>query len=82
MALRVRKDGRILCAASHSAQSGDIYIDDGEHYRLSVELGLFVTEPIEPDPANPGRGGHLAHGEWWVRGSVPNDAVIEERSNA
>lgn len=78
MALRVRKDGRIFCAASHPVEAGDIYIDDGEHYRLSVELGLFVTEPMKPNPANPGRGGHTVHGEWWLRGKVPDDAVADD----
>jgi len=78
VALRVRKDGRILCAAMHNLVAGDIYIDDGEHYRLSVELGLFVTEPMNPDPRNPGRGGHKEHGEWWLRGKVPDDVVVEK----
>lgn len=35
MALRVRKNGRILCAAKSLAQNGDIYIDDNIHAWLS-----------------------------------------------
>lgn len=27
MAVRVRKDGRILCAAMHPAEEGDCYVD-------------------------------------------------------
>jgi len=77
MALRIRKDGRILCAATHVEEPGDIYLNDTEHYRFSVELGLFVTEPMEPNPENPGRGGHKAHGEWWWRYRVPDDVVLE-----
>lgn len=61
MAARVRRNGRILCAATHPAEPGDTYLDDGIHYRLSVELEALVSEPMDPDPANPGRGGHRAH---------------------
>lgn len=37
MALRIRKDGRVLCAAMHKEELGDTYIDDGIHYFLSIE---------------------------------------------
>jgi hypothetical protein len=77
MALRIRPDGTILCAAMHPAQPGDTYLDDHVHYKLSVDHGAIVTEPIEPDPEHPGRGGHLQHGEWWWADEVPDDAVIE-----
>lgn len=60
MAVRVRKDGRILCAAMHLAEEGDIYIDDGIHYLLSVEAKVLVTDNNHLD--KPGRPGH---GEWW-----------------
>jgi hypothetical protein len=76
MAVRIRQDGTILCAAAHPARATDTYLDDGLHYKLAVELGALVTEPIEPDPSNPGRGGHAAHGEWWWRDDVPSDAVV------
>ena len=36
MALIIRKDGRILCAAIHHEEIGDTYIDDGLHYEMSV----------------------------------------------
>ena len=79
MALRIRdsEGGRILCAAMHPAMPGDRYIDDRGHYLLSVELGILVTEPMTPDPDNPGLGGHRAHGEWFWYDQVPRDAVIE-----
>lgn len=77
MALRVRTDGRILCAAMHPAEPDDAYINDRGHYLLSVDLGFIVTEPMTPDPDNPGRGGHCAHGEWWLRDAVPDDVVLE-----
>lgn len=34
MALRIRKDGRILCAAHHEAEEGDLYLDDYIHEYL------------------------------------------------
>ncbi len=77
MALRIRKDGRILCAAKHPAQEGDTYLHDGIHYKLTVETRAIVSEPMNPDPANPGRGGHAAHGEWWWGHEVPEDVVVE-----
>lgn len=77
MAVRVRKDGRIVCAASHVLRVDDrAYIDDGLHYKLSVELGVLVSEPMETAL---GRGGHKEHGEWWWADEVPDDVFIEPR---
>lgn len=73
MSLRIRADGRVLCAAMHAAEPGDTYIDDGLHYVLSVERRILVTE--EMDEAG-GRGGHRAHGQWWWSGSVPDDVSV------
>lgn len=67
-----------MCAATHPEMPGDRYLDDGIHYRLSVELGLLVTEPMHADSRNPGRGGHEVHGEWWWFDRVPPDVVIEQ----
>lgn len=44
MALQIREAGRILCAAMHPAETGDTYLNDGMHYRLSVDLGALVTD--------------------------------------
>jgi len=79
MSLRVRRDGRVLCAAMHPAEEGDCYIDDGVHYLLSAKLGLLVSEPMEL-PAEIGRGGHARHGEWWWHDRVPDDVQPESRS--
>lgn len=76
MAVRIREGGRIFCAASHPALPGDTYINDHLHYRLSADLGVLVTEPMDADPANPGRGGHGQHGEWWWSDRVPEDVVL------
>jgi len=69
MALRIRKDGRVLCAAMHKEELGDTYIDDGIHYMLSAEKKLLVTEPMRL---------HKDRGEWWWRGNVPNEIVLDE----
>jgi hypothetical protein len=51
VAVRVRADGRVLCAAAHPEEPGDAYLDDGLHYRLSVEL----DRPVLPRASRPGR---------------------------
>lgn len=82
MAVRIRKDGRVLCAAMHVAEEGDRYIDDGLHYLLSVELGVLVTDSfhLHEDPeAHEGdteltRADMLdGHGEWWWVHETPPD---------
>lgn len=69
MAVRIRKDGRILCAALHPEKPGDIYVDDELHYQLSVELHLLVTESAEQ---------HMVHGQWWWYANVPEGIEIDE----
>ena len=73
MALRIREDGRILCAALHEAEPGDTYLHDGISYRLTVEYRAIVTEPWE----KPDGGGHSEHGQWWWRDEVPDGIEIE-----
>jgi hypothetical protein len=68
MVLRIRKDGRILCAAIHPAQNGDTYIDDSLHYQMSVIHKVIVTEEIDR---------HMIRGEWWWRNNVPSDIKID-----
>lgn len=67
MAVRIRKDGRIFCAALRNAEDGDTYIDDGVHYILSVEKKVLVTD-----------GNHMIHAEWWWAGNVPNGIKIAD----
>ena len=69
MAVRIREDGTILCAAMHPAMSGDTYLHDGLHYRLSVELHALVTESSER---------HSEHGQWWWANEVPEGVVIDK----
>jgi hypothetical protein len=68
MALRVRQDGRILCAAIHPKEDGDTYIDDGLHYQMSVIHKVLVTEPMEK---------HKDRGEWWWHNNVPAGIEID-----
>lgn len=68
MALRIRRDGRVLCAAMHEPQDGDTYINDALHYRLSVTDRVLVTEPFDQ---------HAQRGEWWWRNAVPDGVVID-----
>lgn len=68
MALRIRKNGRIFCAALHAEKPRDTYIDDGLHYQMSVVHKVLITEPM-PE--------HEKRGEWWWRGQVPTGIVID-----
>lgn len=64
MAVRIREDGTILCAAMHPALPGDTYLDDSVHQRLSAEYGVLVSEPHER---------HQHDGLWWWFDEVPDD---------
>lgn len=63
MALRIRRNGRIFCAAETLPEDGDTYIDDGLHYKLSSNKKVLVTD-----------GGN----EWWWRGSVPDGIKLTD----
>jgi len=69
MALRIRLDGRILCAALNKVEDGDIYINDNLHYQLSVKEKVLVTTENEY---------HMKHGgEWWWKGREPKELLID-----
>lgn len=74
MAVRIRQNGQILCAAMHPADPADTYLDDVLHERLASGTGALVTEPMHCDG---GRGGHANHGEWWWRDRVPADVEVD-----
>ncbi len=44
MAIRWRRDGRLLCAASHEHEPDDTYIDDRLHYRLTVVSRAIIAD--------------------------------------
>lgn len=80
MALRIRQDGRIFCAAMHPTQEGDTYIHDGLSYRLTVELGVIVTDKyhLRKDPDRTDSREVLdGHGQWWWVNEVPKEIEIE-----
>lgn len=68
MAIRVRKDGTMWCAALTQPEDGDTYIDDGLHYTMSVERKVIVALPMPL---------HLSHCQWWWSGAAPPG--VEER---
>ncbi len=69
MALRIRKDGRILCAAMHPAELGDTYIDDGLHYEMSVIHKVIGAEASDK---------HNDNGRWYWTGNIPAGVGVDE----
>ena len=69
MAIRIRKDGRILCAALTEAEDGDTYIDDALHYEMSVVHGVLCTTK-EPEHSNTGD-------EWWWTCNPPAGREVD-----
>ena len=59
MALRIREDGRILCAAIHPAKEGDTYIPDSLSEIMGGATGEKPVITTDPEPL------HSTHGEWW-----------------
>ena len=70
MAVRIRKNGRIFCAALRSAEEGDTYINDELHYRLSVLEKVLVSEAWNQ---------HKESAEWWWKGNIPEGIVIADQ---
>lgn len=70
MALRIRKNGDIFCAALTKKEDGDQYVHDGISYILTVKKRLIVTRP-EPFHTELG-------GQWWWKGEVPKGVEIED----
>lgn len=68
MAIRVRKDGRMFCAALRPAKDGDTYIDDTLHHQLCAVHRVIVSEPADQ---------HQVSAEWWWRGAVPSEVEID-----
>lgn len=69
MALRIRKDGRILCAAMHPQEPGDTYIDDGLHYQMSVVHKVICSEESDM---------HEKTGQWWWVGNIPDGVTVDQ----
>ena len=69
MALRIRDNGDIFCAALTEEEFGDNYIHDGLSYILTVQKRFIVTMP-EPYHTESG-------GQWWWKDDVPEGVEIE-----
>jgi hypothetical protein len=70
MSLRIRTDGRVMCAALNEANDGDIYINDDLHYHLSVIEKVLVTTECDYHMKN--------GGEWWWKGKEPKDLTMDK----
>lgn len=51
MALRIRSNGDIVCAAMTEPQEGDTYLHDGIHYYLSVLTEAIVASENHKEDA-------------------------------
>lgn len=51
MAVRIRKDGTIVCAAKSEAEKGDYYIDDTLQYILHSRLGALHVVGLDENGA-------------------------------
>lgn len=65
MAIRVRRDGTMWCAALTDPMSGDTYIDDALHYEMSVIHGVIVAYPMPR---------HIEEPQWFWTAAAPQDA--------
>lgn len=70
MAVRIRKNGKIFCAALTTEEEGDCYIDDGLHYTLSVINKVLITSDNDHHINN--------DGEWWWKGQEPKEIIIDK----
>ena len=68
MAIRWRKDGKLMCAAMSSPEDDDSYIDDRLHYQLSVISRAIVADIDHEENGlwHWVHGGHDGHD--WLRG--------------
>lgn len=66
MAIRVREDGTMWCAALTEPEPGDTYIDDTLHHLLHTVHRVIVAWP-EPR--------HSREPQWWWIGSAPSEVL-------
>lgn len=62
MALRIRKNGDVLCAALHKEEEGDTYIPDDISEILTGCTGKEAVLITDDEPI------HSTHGRWWWSG--------------
>ncbi len=54
MSIRWRANGLLLCAAKFKEEKGDFYIDDDQHYKLSVIAGAIMADADHLGPKGNG----------------------------
>lgn len=64
MAIRIRPDGTMICAAENDAELGDAYLDDFLHHELHTELKILHTHD---------------EGDTWVFGPPGDCSVVGRR---
>lgn len=64
MAMRVRADGTMWCAAYTEPQEGDTYIDDALHHQMVAVHGVIVAYPMPRHEDEP---------QWFWRTTAPVD---------
>jgi hypothetical protein len=72
MALRIRKNGCIFCAALHGAENGDTYVPDNISEVLTGCTGEKPLIISDPEPI------HSTHGRWWW---ANQDCPFKENNN-
>lgn len=53
MAIRVRKDGTMVCAALTESKDGDTYIDDALHHIMHQEYKVIYSKPMPEHLSDP-----------------------------
>jgi hypothetical protein len=70
MAVRIRRNGKIFCAALSKPEKGDCYLHDGISYYLTVVSKVLVTTENDFHMKN--------GGEWWWKGQEPLNVPIDK----
>lgn len=70
MAIRIRSNGDLICAAKSEPMPNDFYIDDGLHYMLSVIQKCLIADKNEE-----------TNGKWhWLHSGGDSNAGVFVRS--
>ncbi len=66
MAIRLREDGTLVCAALRPEMPSDLYIDDNLHHFLTSAKLICTDER------------HKEHAEWWWTHEIPEGVVVKK----
>ena len=70
MALRIRVNGDVLCAALHKEEDGDTYIPDNISEILTGCTGEEAVLITDLEPL------HSTHGKWWWAGTPKAQIIL------